>query len=254
MKKLLIPFLFFCAITIWAQDYFYAYYSDGTIEKFPTESVDSVSIVVPHGTVTDVCGNKYNYIHIGNLLWMTANIRCNKRSDDGIELMTNNYCAVSCAWNNANCKNMTDQLLQDAGYLYQGASSNLCPQGWRVPTKEDFESLVNFIQSKGFSLASKVGWYSSVSNDECDFNALPAGYRASKTSSVTNVGVSTLYYSSTQCSTSGGGYISQSGKYFLEIREAGNSGGVVYNISCQSTTGSQFASIRCCRDKLPVGE
>ena len=72
-NKLLIPILCLCAITAWAQDYFYAYYSDGTFQKFKTEKIDSVSLVPPTLPV-DACGNEYPIVVIGNQVWMAENM------------------------------------------------------------------------------------------------------------------------------------------------------------------------------------
>lgn len=251
MKKLLIPFLFFCAITIWAQDYFYAYYSDGTIEKFPTENIDSVSVVVPQGTVTDLCGNTYNYKYIGNLLWMTSNLRCDKYMvDDEIRTLEKNkgYRQPSCSWYDDKCKKMTDQLIRDAGYLYYSHPSGLCPDGWRLPTKEDFEDLLDFALDKGASLASSDGWYSSVSADELGFNALPAGV-CPYSQYPERMGVYTEFPTATTC-TFQDGYQYVQGRYIFCITE--NNGGFRYDFACYYN--NEAKSVRCVRDKIPIGK
>ena len=86
-----------------------------------------------------------------------------------------------------NCKRM--------GRLYTWAEAKtVCPEGWRLPTKADFEALViaapgNVAQSRtgnsgtvsnkvGAKLKSRDGWFKKGNgSDEFGFNALPAGYR-----------------------------------------------------------------------------
>ena len=83
------------------------------------------------------------------------------------------------------------------GRLYTWAEAKtVCPEGWRLPTKEDFESLVaatsedaaqslspSLAQSSsqsraGLALKSSDGWFKKGNgSDALGFRALPAGYR-----------------------------------------------------------------------------
>jgi len=72
----------------------------------------------------------------------------------------------------------------------------LIPKGWRLPTRQDWEKLVNYVKLHpsydsinwvGKSLASSTEWrasnivgaigYQSSTNNKFGFNAIPAGYR-----------------------------------------------------------------------------
>ena len=80
-----------------------------------------------------------------------------------------------------NCKRL--------GRLYSWAEARfVCPDGWRLPTKEDFEALVaatskeaaqSSSQSRaGLALKSRDGWFKKGNgSDALGFRALPAGYR-----------------------------------------------------------------------------
>jgi uncharacterized protein (TIGR02145 family) len=80
-----------------------------------------------------------------------------------------------------NCKRL--------GRLYSWAEAKtVCPEGWRLPTKEDFEKLIaemfkdGVASSKsdaGAALKAKDGWFKKGNgSDALGFKALPAGYRS----------------------------------------------------------------------------
>ena len=80
-----------------------------------------------------------------------------------------------------NCKRL--------GRLYSWAEAKtVCPEGWRLPTKEDFEKLFaemfkdGVASSKsdaGAALKAKDGWFKKGNgSDALGFKALPAGYRS----------------------------------------------------------------------------
>ena len=98
-----------------------------------------------------------------------------------------NFCPEGDA---RNCKQL--------GRLYSWAEArSVCPDGWRLPTKGDFESLVvatsedaaqslspSLAQSSSLSragamLKAKDGWFKKGNgSDALGFRALPAGYRS----------------------------------------------------------------------------
>ena len=109
-------------------------------------------------------GQSYNIVKIGNLTWMADNL---------------NYATEASACpdgDSRNCKRL--------GRLYTWAEAKtVCPDGWRLPTKADFEALVaaqSSSQSRaGLALKSSDGWFKKGNGtDEFGFNALPAGYRS----------------------------------------------------------------------------
>ena len=67
------------------------------------------------------------------------------------------------------------------GKLYPWETAKkMCPEGWRLPSKEDFEQLsANMGNSftEGERLRSKEGWSYKNGTDNFGFNALPAGFK-----------------------------------------------------------------------------
>jgi uncharacterized protein (TIGR02145 family) len=63
----------------------------------------------------------------------------------------------------------------------------LAPEGWHVPSKAEFETLINFLGGEKAAwpkLKSKTGWKNNLNGtDEVGFNLLPNGYRGTYASS-----------------------------------------------------------------------
>ena len=78
--------------------------------------------------LTDIDGNKYRIIQIGSMTWMAENLKVT-RDKDGHPLET--YCYMD---KNDKC--------EDFGRLYPWEDAvNASPEGWRLPTSEDWETL-----------------------------------------------------------------------------------------------------------------
>ena len=72
-------------------------------------------------------GNEYQWVRYGNLEWMAENFRYDLRDED--------YCRVY-----SGDSRTLDPKVYGRLYTYQGAV-NACPEGWRLPTDEDWQSL-----------------------------------------------------------------------------------------------------------------
>ncbi len=171
----------------------------------PTEPENNTPI-----TVTDVDGNLYNTIKIGNQVWMLENLKTTKYND-GTPIVEFTFEEFGSNWGSLNneighyrwadtsdLNNVVDEELTfDAyGAMYNHfaiESGKLAPEGWRIPTKADFKTLENFITTDGHAgneatvLKTKTGWFQSSGNgtDVYGFKAVPNGY-------VSTVGTATL--------------------------------------------------------------
>jgi len=154
-------------------------------------------------TVNDIDGNKYNIITIGTQEWLKENLKViHFNNGDEIPNVTgaSQWQALSTG---AYCENENDPANgAKYGRLYNWFavvdSRKLCPVGWHVPSKEEWEVLKNYLADNGFgyegdgndiakSLASVSGWITNNAegtpgndqpkNNKTGFTALPGGYR-----------------------------------------------------------------------------
>jgi uncharacterized protein (TIGR02145 family) len=156
----------------------------------------------PGDPLTDIEGNEYQTVWIGGQNWMAENLKTATYNDGtSIELAES-----SIDWNNytsgAYCWYLNDQAqyAETYGALYNWYAvntGNLCPDGWHVPTDEEWKNLemelgmshniVNDTMDRGTNqgslLAGNRGFWengSLIQNDEfgkSGFLALPSGYR-----------------------------------------------------------------------------
>lgn len=114
-------------------------------------------------------GLSYGIIKIGEQTWMAENL--------------------SYATEGSACPDGDTRNCKRLGRLYSWAEAKtVCPEGWRLPTKEDFEKLIadmlkdGVASSKGdagAALKAKDGWFKKGNgSDALGFKALPAGYRS----------------------------------------------------------------------------
>jgi len=151
-------------------------------------------------TVTDIDGNVYNTIRIGNQLWTMENLKVTRyRNGDPIFNLTDNNtledpsAGALCAYDN------DTNNVAIYGYLYNGFavedSRNLAPKGWHVPTDEEWKVLEmhlgmsqSVVDEKDYRGTDEGGqlketgtvhWNSpnTGATNESKFSALPGGYR-----------------------------------------------------------------------------
>jgi len=158
---------------------------------------------VEPGTVTDVDGNVYKTVKIGDQLWMAENLKVTHyRNGDEIPNITNeeewynlNSIGAYCSYNNSDSNKSVYGLLYN-GYAVQD-KRGLAPKGWHIPTDEEWMTLEknlgvdeSELQKYGFRtgdiggrLKSKGTEYwrepNSGATNETGFSALPGGCRES---------------------------------------------------------------------------
>ena len=157
-------------------------------------------------TVTDIDGNVYKTVQIGNQIWMAENLRVSRyRNGDLIPNVTDDI-----DWENlkigAWC-NYDDDTDYDFEYgkLYNwyavDDNRGLAPEGWHVPTYNDWYILVKllggeFVASGKLKQTGTVNWRSpnSYATNETGFSALPCGSRGA----FNNDGVCGFWWSATE--------------------------------------------------------
>jgi len=160
-------------------------------------------------TVTDIDGNVYNTVQIGNQCWMKENLRTTHYSDStSIPEGTTLSSTEPYYYDNSN----SEIPLLERGYLYNwsavmhgtdGSSTNpsrvqgVCPTGWHVPSDAEWSQLTQYVSEQdncrcsndqtyiAKALASNTYWNTSTNicavgndlsaNNATGFSALPAG-------------------------------------------------------------------------------
>jgi uncharacterized protein (TIGR02145 family) len=147
----------------------------------PTTQTDN-----KYGTVTDMDGNVYKTVKIGNQVWMAENLKTTRYNDGTpIPYVSDNY-----EWRNlttgAYCYYKNDYSNNAIyGKLYNWYAVNtgkLAPKGWHVPTDTEWQTLVDYLggeDAAGGKMKSTSFWESpnKGASNSSGFTALPAGYR-----------------------------------------------------------------------------
>lgn len=139
-------------------------------------------------TVTDIDGNVYMTIKIGNQVWMAENLRVT-HYNDGSPIP---YSSDKQAWGK---KFEAGYCIYDSSYFRVGGAlynwfavtnDKLAPKGWHVPSDEEWKILINYLggeQIAGGKLkyTGTTQWQSpnTGATNECKFYALPGGFRTS---------------------------------------------------------------------------
>ncbi len=181
------------------------------------------------GTLVDARdGQRYKTVRIGTQTWMAQNLNYST----GNSALGMTYTGKSV------CYDLDVTYCGIYGQLYTWEDAlTVCPQGWHLPSKEEFEDLLEFAkQNVGEGNAEYLhstylrdaSWNDGLNS--LGFSALPAGYRAGSFSLLFySLGVGASFWSSTEFSG-----------YYLSIRDD-----IAY-VAQGSMTGAM--SVRCLKD------
>ena len=257
--------------------------SFGEQEEFTTTDLSLNGVPCPDApTVTDVDNNVYNTVRLGNQCWMKENLRTTHYADNTpISLGGNN---VSATTPYRYYPNNNSYTVSTYGYLYNmaavrhgAASSNsipsgvqgICPDGWHVPSCEEWYELRMFLINhrqvyacyggsmwsfnNAKALASTTGWavnYDPEGSSSCspivnpstnnatNFTALPAGIRYGNntlTFPYEEIGWYAQFWSCTQETSNNGAVMLIDGYYD--------------DVIVSSVNKTEGCSVRCLRDQ-----
>jgi uncharacterized protein (TIGR02145 family) len=160
-------------------------------------------------------GKKYNIITIGNQTWMAENLAYNGPDREG------NQIAGIYAYDN------DENNVPDYGRLYTYAAAKAaCPDGWDLPSADDWLELITYVKNNygcsesdtwtAWALAAPNVWpayyddnpdtnpvspgcpgYLDCSGERSGFAALPAGIYDPEYSKFKDLGLNTIWWSST---------------------------------------------------------
>ena len=165
-------------------------------------------------TVTDIDGNTYNTVQIGQQCWMKENLRTKRYTDGTLIQSGNTNLSTTVAYyyypnHDSSYVNVsTHGLLYNwKAVMHNSSPSNaipsgvqgICPNGWHVPSKAEWELLMDYAENQNQfvcvsphgndiakALASTIGWNSSTktcavgnnpnNNNATGLDVLPSGY------------------------------------------------------------------------------
>lgn len=113
-----------------------------------TSIVSEVNEVNPttQTTLTDIDGNEYSVVAIGDKLWMASNLKVSKYNNgtpilsySGGGFMKPVEKGMSVYYN----KDIANEAQFGKLYNYHAVAEDcLCPEGWQVPTDEDWQAMI----------------------------------------------------------------------------------------------------------------
>lgn len=139
--------------------------------------------------ISDIDGNSYAIVQIGEQVWMAENLRTGTLSDGTPIPRVEDYeewaglTVPAYSWYNNDSTNS-----ESFGALYNCyavETGKLCPEAWHVPTDEDWIELESFLggATRAGAAMKEFGtehWKTpnTLANNESAFTALPGGYRS----------------------------------------------------------------------------
>ena len=153
------------------------------------DSIASSDTLYANWFIQDIDGNIYTDVKIGDQVWMVENLKV-IHYNDGTDIP---YVPDSASWANLSTPgycwydNNEEENKPRYGALYNWysiATDKLAPEGWHVPSDDDWTTLVNFLGGadeagadlKESGIQRWSGPNTGATNSS-GFTALPGGYR-----------------------------------------------------------------------------
>lgn len=165
-------------------------------------------------TVTDIDGNTYRTVKIGNQWWMAENLKVTHyRNGDDIPNVTGGTDWVNLTTGAYGSYNNNSENVSIYGLLYNwytaDDSRNIAPASWHVPSDAEWQTLVDYLGGDAVAggKMKETGtshWQSpnKGATDESGFSALPGGDRYDG-GVFSDLGSYALFWSSTEINSSG---------------------------------------------------
>lgn len=155
-------------------------------------------------------GNTYKTVKIGNQVWMAENLRYQgdfARDGEGSFVYDNDpsnektygrLYTWTAAMNIAPRYSEENVPFPVKQKIKQGKYQGIAPDGWHIPTKEEFETLLKYVGDNAFSSLAVPGEWDTDRNltNGSGFSALPAGVYSHKVFEL--LGRYTTFWSSTE--------------------------------------------------------
>jgi uncharacterized protein (TIGR02145 family) len=179
-----------------------------SIAKLFTVTLLLLALLSCKPTVKDVDGNKYKTVTIGTQVWMAENLKTTRYNDGTPIPLVTDYEEWAALTTPAYCWYNNDSSHKEVyGALYNWYAVNtakICPEGWHVPSDEEWIELRNYLGSFRFvgSDLKETGtshWKSpnADATNKSGFTALPGGLR-SFNGSFSYIGIAGYWWTATE--------------------------------------------------------
>ncbi len=205
------------------------YYRVKATDACGTSDYSATVSVTATATLTDIDGNVYNTVQIGNQCWMAENLKTTRDAENNtITRICYNNDPDYCNWYGG--LYTWNTLMNGAGSSSNNPSGvqGICPSGWHVPSDPEFTQLRNYVIAQGYpnsnasngagnalkscrQVNSPLGgncnttehprWNSHQTYygfDEFGFSGFPGGYLHSNGSTFEHVGGGGFWWSTTE--------------------------------------------------------
>ncbi len=161
-------------------------------------------------------GKQYATVQIGTQCWMAENLNIGTTINGSSSQIDNSIIEKYCYDDNStNCDNYGGlyQWNEMMNYVTTEGTQGICPDGWYVPTDNEWETLMNFLgggnvaggemKSTRTDPDAHPRWNSpnSGANNNSGFTAYPGGSRKYDATFPNNLGANSLWWSSSQNGT-----------------------------------------------------
>jgi uncharacterized protein (TIGR02145 family) len=220
-------------------EYYVRAYATNSVGTGYGSAVSFTTFETGKGTVTDIDGNLYQVIKIGNQWWMAENLKVTHyRNGETIPNVTDKT-EWSTIITGAHCNyGNNSSYVTTYGCLYNwyavNDSRNISPEGWHIPKLSEFQTLSDAVGGDGNALkAIGQGTGGGAGTNTSGFSALLAGGRYD--GGFYNLGYGAYFWSSTE-------YVA-SYAYYLSLSTF-DSGVYLYYVY----VGYSGFSVRCLKD------
>lgn len=142
------------------------------------------------GAITDIDGNVYRIVTIGDQVWMVDNLKTTRFNDGTVIPLVSDSAQWANLTSAAYCWSDNDEATYKATYgaiynFFAVENAKLCPEGWHVPTIEEWNTLTDYFygHEEAGSFLKEEGtahWVApnAGATNESGFTALPGKFRS----------------------------------------------------------------------------
>ena len=161
---------------------------EGSSTESSQEKQENEPVAFEYGTLTDSRdGNQYRTIRIGSQNWMAENLRYAYFDNDDVSCKDGTKSSCDSLGRFYSWAEAMDTLSSGCGddrllfctrgkYAVPKHFRGVCPEGWRIPTEEDWNVLLEYAggaDSAGIKLMTRKNWFGGL--DSFGFDVLPTG-------------------------------------------------------------------------------